>query len=267
MTTSTQQTSTIGSESSKTMAVEPKPLMVFFCAKARYSQILDYVGADDLSEVTRKTAAELAIQYGGEVEVLEVHEAIARTEQLLTTAPVEIKAEDFDYLLNVLPPCKWVTRGSRQAFHISERVNYSIVTWCVKISDRYFKFDATYRMTSDAAISTVLAVLPVLPEPSLVVIASKEDSYRSLVKTCAEMGENLMKRNSGTGRVQPMALHYKRCTDTEMGVLCLVFEGTPFEPGFELAAPDSLPCGLPYDRYFSWVYERCLRLPILASAK
>ncbi len=58
----------------------------------------------------------------------------------LITAPIEETEADFDYALNVLPPCKWRIARGVEMFHVSERITHNLVTWHAKIGDRFFTF-------------------------------------------------------------------------------------------------------------------------------
>jgi hypothetical protein len=59
------------------------------------------------------------------------------------TKPIEITEERFFELLEVLPPCRWSKYGRFEVFHISERLEGNIVTWCAKdqISGKCYELD------------------------------------------------------------------------------------------------------------------------------
>lgn len=88
--------------------------------------------------------------YGGEslddvrsrykdVEVVSFEVANRRIEDAIIRGPREVDVDRFDYLLNVLPPCRWTRRGDTESFYVSERITGSVVTWGVRIGERYFE--------------------------------------------------------------------------------------------------------------------------------
>lgn len=85
------------------------------------------------------------------------HVAMQHDRQRRITPAREIDRETFDYLLEVLPPCKWTRRPGAEAFHVSERITHDIVTWCVRIGERFYRFDNTDKLTAEQAIDLVQA--------------------------------------------------------------------------------------------------------------
>ena len=61
----------------------------------------------------------------------------------LCTKPSEITKERFWELLECLPPCRWSNYGVYEMFHISERLQGNLVTWCAKdkINNKYYELD------------------------------------------------------------------------------------------------------------------------------
>ena len=53
--------------------------------------------------------------------------------------PVEIDAEHWDYMLNVLPPVQWTNEHGAETFKISEMTSGTITTILCRIGDRYFE--------------------------------------------------------------------------------------------------------------------------------
>jgi hypothetical protein len=73
----------------------------------------------------------------------EVDKLLADYENSHKTEPSQIKPSEYEYALEVLPPCRW--EGS--VFHVSERVTGDIVNW-------YFKKDKKcYTFTDSATLS------------------------------------------------------------------------------------------------------------------
>lgn len=60
--------------------------------------------------------------------------------QTYVSAPQVVDAERYDYLLEVLPPCRWTNVGGVEIFHISERITGNMVTWCAQYNGVYFEF-------------------------------------------------------------------------------------------------------------------------------
>ena len=128
---------------------------VFYCAIAAYNQIVDVVTADETGQFSKMTKEQLEAKYGGAVQVMSHEDAIVLIEAAATTKPVAIDEDRFVELLEVLPPSKWRTFAGAEAFHICERITYSIVTWCVRIGTQYFAFDGTCNMSSQEAVELV----------------------------------------------------------------------------------------------------------------
>ena len=97
-----------------------------------------------------KTKAALEAEHGP-LDLISTDEAYAHTDAQYTTAPQEIDIERFTEWLECLPPCKWKRVGNGEAFHVSERISGSIVTWCVRLGDRYFSLNATDRLSAEEA--------------------------------------------------------------------------------------------------------------------
>jgi hypothetical protein len=65
-------------------------------------------------------------------------------------APQEITAERFTDMLNVLPPCRWHGVGELvESFHVSERLSGNVVSWFLRLGERYFQIDADATLTRE----------------------------------------------------------------------------------------------------------------------
>lgn len=53
--------------------------------------------------------------------------------EYLAAKPKRVDQERFDYMLNVLPPCKWQRGRYMETFHVSEYLSGNIVMWMVRI--------------------------------------------------------------------------------------------------------------------------------------
>ncbi|MDR9393973.1 MAG: hypothetical protein RI571_06550 [Roseovarius sp.] len=56
------------------------------------------------------------------------------------TVPEEETEAEFWDALEVLPPCRWHTRGGVELFHISERITGNLVDWHAQTGGRFFHF-------------------------------------------------------------------------------------------------------------------------------
>lgn len=137
---------------------------VFYCPTAEYSKIVDYVKEDQTGLYSGKTQAELESKYGP-IQVMSDEEAVKLVEQAASTEPTAIDKDRFFDLLECLPPSKWQTFPGAEAFHICERITYSIVTWCVRIGKEYFTFNGTCKMTSQQAVEVVKTHLEKVAQP------------------------------------------------------------------------------------------------------
>ncbi len=58
----------------------------------------------------------------------------------LIAEPSAIDGEDYEQLLNCLPPCRWQTIRGIEFFYLSERLAENIVIWLAKLGDKYCRF-------------------------------------------------------------------------------------------------------------------------------
>lgn len=76
------------------------------------------------------------------------------------TAPEPITAEQWEDMLNVLPPSRWHRHDGVEMFHVSERITHDLVNWFAKVGDRHFGWvgrSGTDSATLAAAVSAALA--------------------------------------------------------------------------------------------------------------
>jgi hypothetical protein len=59
----------------------------------------------------------------------------------LITDPAEETAEQFDYALECLPPCRYGTVGGVTMFHIVERITHDLVSWHCQAGGRFWTFN------------------------------------------------------------------------------------------------------------------------------
>ena len=64
----------------------------------------------------------------------------------------EISSEDYWWLFECLPPCRWTKISGVEIFHISERLCFDLVQWVAQIGDKYYKLvDSDKAESSDIA--------------------------------------------------------------------------------------------------------------------
>ena len=84
------------------------------------------------SPYSGKTLDELKVENPKLLAVTEegIEKVIRAYEDSLVTEPEAITEEQWDYALNVLPPCRWERIGEMtEVFHISERITGNLVDW------------------------------------------------------------------------------------------------------------------------------------------
>lgn len=131
---------------------------VFYSPTFRFGTI-DFVGPNGRSGYAGKTLEELQAHplYSPLVEIIDIEEASRRSEAKLITEPEEIDADRFEYYLEVLPPCKWGRYNGGEAFHVSEHIRGSIVTWCVRVGPaRYFTLQDSCYLAPQKVIDMVV---------------------------------------------------------------------------------------------------------------
>lgn len=82
---------------------------------------------------------------GYQLELVSQEEAQRRQDESYITEPVEVSAERFDEMLNVLPPRFWVRGGYWESFQLMERTCGNVTLTLVRRRDdgkeRYFEFE------------------------------------------------------------------------------------------------------------------------------
>lgn len=127
---------------------------VFFSPTADYCSAIDIVRPDGRGAYSGKTLEQIREEHP-DVQVAHIDVSVQHDRNRRMTLPSEITKERFWELLECLPPCKWRRSPSAEAFHISERITYDIVTWCVRIGESYYTFDDSDKLTAGDAIQKV----------------------------------------------------------------------------------------------------------------
>jgi len=130
---------------------------VFFSPTADYCSALDVVRPDGRGQYSGKTLDDFRLEHA-DVQIVDSEVSVQHDRNRRITPPVEITQERFWELLECLPPCKWKRGVDGEAFHISERITYDIVDWCVRIGEKYYSFQDTDKMSADEAIKKVADV-------------------------------------------------------------------------------------------------------------
>jgi hypothetical protein len=92
-----------------------------------------------------------------------------------------------------------------------------------------------------------------------------EQEYRERVNECAEQGMALARELADAGTLEPLYLYARPSKPGEPGRLFLVNDSASTVPhGSSLVTGEGLRANVPLDSYFTWVYERAKRAPILS---
>jgi hypothetical protein len=129
-------------------------MKVFFSPSAKYCSAIDIV-RDGRGAYSGKTLDEFKAEYP-DIQIVDDEVSVQHDRSRHITQPREITEDAYTDLLECLPPCKW-GRGEfgGSAFHISERITHDIVTWCVKIGDKHYRFEDTDKLNATQAVQRV----------------------------------------------------------------------------------------------------------------
>lgn len=109
----------------------------------------------------KRTLAELRAETGEDVQLMPLDDAGRMIDDAQTRiycrAPVEETREQFDDMLNVLPPAKWqrCSATDSEAFFVPEPLCGGIYTWHVRIGARYWCLNRDGTRAPDSIISEV----------------------------------------------------------------------------------------------------------------
>ena len=81
----------------------------------------------------------------------------------LITDPIARTREQFNYALNVLPPCRYGERAGWTFFHVVERLTYDIVEWNARKGDKCFCFNDRASVSVDYLIAKLAKASHVCP--------------------------------------------------------------------------------------------------------
>jgi hypothetical protein len=127
---------------------------VFFSPSAKYCSAID-LARDGRGAYSGKTLDDFRAEYP-DIQIVDEDVSIQHDRNRKISPPREITEDEYTDLLECLPPCKW-GRGEfgGSAFHVSERITYDIVTWCVKLGDKHYRFDDTDKINATKAVQRV----------------------------------------------------------------------------------------------------------------
>lgn len=91
-----------------------------------------------------------------------------------------------------------------------------------------------------------------------------ETEYCEIVKSCAAQGRALAAHLANNGILEPLYLYARPSEPGKPGRLFLVRDSAPPPHGVELVTGEGLRSNVPYDAYFTWIYDRARRAPILS---
>jgi hypothetical protein len=118
----------------------------------RTNGLIDIIQDDAPDDVA---IARAGTEYGPDLVVIDLWEATQRQEAADKSEPVEITAERFDEMLNILPPVGWTTTGNGESFKMCERYRGRITSIFVKLNQRHFTFMDSISLPHDECCTKV----------------------------------------------------------------------------------------------------------------
>ena len=91
-----------------------------------------------------------------------------------------------------------------------------------------------------------------------------QKDYRQKVKDCAEAGKTLAIQSANAGLHEALYLYANHTTEQTEGSLMLVRDSEQPPAGFTLVTCEGLRGHIPYEHFFSWIYERARHERILS---
>lgn len=88
--------------------------------------------------------------------------------------------------------------------------------------------------------------------------------YRQKVKDCADAGKTLAIQLANAGLLEALYLYANHTTKQTEGSLMLVRDSEQPPAGFTLVTCEGLRGHIPYEHFFSWIYERARHERILS---
>ena len=88
--------------------------------------------------------------------------------------------------------------------------------------------------------------------------------YTAIVKACADHGQTIAQQLAVTGNPQSLYLYALPSQPGKPGRLLLIPDSEPAPTGGELLTPEALRTSEPYGNFFTWIYDRARRAPVMA---
>ncbi len=121
------------------------------------SRIIDFLREDEETTlIDKQTLEEVRERYPKAIK-LRIDEAWNLYEDAAITEPEEITEEEFDWLLNVLPPKNWWHGSNCESFMMIEHDRGSVTRICVRDRQKYYKFRDRVSLTPYQILDKVRA--------------------------------------------------------------------------------------------------------------
>jgi hypothetical protein len=91
-----------------------------------------------------------------------------------------------------------------------------------------------------------------------------KSEYQNLVLNCAERGKALARTMANNGVFEPLYLYCRPSQPNQPGELLLVRDSESAPHGYQLVTGEGLRGNISYESYFTWVFDRAKRTPILS---
>lgn len=92
---------------------------------------------------------------------------------------------------------------------------------------------------------------------------NKVQDYRNKVQAAATQAKNHNQKAAAAGIFEPLYLYARPSTKEQEGALLLVADSVTPPDGYQLQTPEGLRSNVPFENYFTWIYDRTRRAPIM----
>lgn len=89
------------------------------------------------------------------------------------------------------------------------------------------------------------------------------DDFKNKVQAAATQAQRHNQQAAAAGMLEPLYLYARPSTKEQEGELLLVADSATPPDRYQLQTPEGLRSNVPYEKYFTWIYERAKRAPIL----
>mgnify|MGYP001324394886 CR=1 FL=1 len=119
--------------------------------------VLDFYMSDGRTNINRLTHAEMEAREGKVLGIGHWETVHNLREKDFISPPVEITADRWDEMLNVLPPMKWRSGGGAQTFMMCEFTYGIITTIFINRGDKYYELSDKATLTHDEIMEKLAA--------------------------------------------------------------------------------------------------------------